>query len=168
MKAFILGSVSARSILLDSLKAARSSKFVKEAYLIWGPYDMICKVEVPSIGYLNSVLDLLHENEVVDTNTLIVNEEGGLSFEVDNVDNIRKCAYIFIKLRRPAAPKLWDTFLRGIEDITEAHQLFGMYDVIISVKEEARDEYFERVFKKLWLLGEVNLTSTYTSFTLKF
>ncbi|MCS7136263.1 MAG: Lrp/AsnC ligand binding domain-containing protein [Nitrososphaerota archaeon] len=167
MKAFILGSVSTRSALLDSLKAARASSLVKEAYLIWGPYDMLCKVEVSSLGQINTVLDLLYDNEVIDTNTLIVNEEGGLTFEVNDVDKIRKCAYIFIKLKRPAAPRLWDTFLKSIDDVTEAHQLFGMYDVVISVREEAREEYFERVFKRLWLLTEVNLTSTYTYFTLK-
>ncbi|MEM0089960.1 MAG: Lrp/AsnC ligand binding domain-containing protein [Nitrososphaerota archaeon] len=167
MKAFILGSVSTRSALIDSLKAIRDSGLVKEAYLIWGPYDMLCKVEVSSLGQLNTVLDLLHDSEVIDTNTLIVNEEGGLTFEVKDVDKIKKCAYIFIKLRRPAAPRLWDTFLKSIEDVTEAHQLFGMYDVVISVREEAREEYFERVFKRLWLLTEVNLTSTYTCFTLK-
>ncbi|PUA32713.1 MAG: hypothetical protein B9J98_03835 [Candidatus Terraquivivens tikiterensis] len=167
MKAFILGSVSTRSALVDSLRAARNSSFIKEAYLIWGPYDMLCKAEVSSLGQLNTVLDLLHDSEVVDTNTLIVNEEGGLTFEVEDVDKIKKCAYIFMKLRRPAAPRLWDTFLKGIEDITEAHQLFGMYDVVISVREEAREEYFDRVFKRLWLLTEVNLTSTHTCFTLK-
>jgi len=167
MKAFILGSVSTRSALVDSLKTVRDSGLVREAYLIWGPYDMICKVEVSSLGQLNTVLDLLHDSEVIDTNTLIVNEEGGLTFEVKDIDKIRKCAYIFMKLRRPAAPRLWDTFLKSIEEVMEAHQLFGMYDVVISVREEAREDYFERVFKRLWLLTEVNLTSTYTCFTLK-
>ena len=167
MKAFVLGSVSTRSALVDSLKAVRASDIVREAYLIWGPYDMICKAEVSSLGQLNTLLDLLHDNNIIDTNTMIVNEEGGLSFEVDNAEKIRKCAYIFIKMRRPSAPRLWDTFLKSIEDIVEAHQLFGMYDVIVAVREDAREEYFDRVFKRLWLLTEINLTSTYTSFTLK-
>jgi hypothetical protein len=33
--------------------------------------------------------------------------------------------------------------------------------------EEAREDFFNRFFKKLWLLTEVNMTSTHTMFTVK-
>jgi len=167
MKAFVLGSVGTRSGLIETLNAVRGSNIVREAYLIWGPYDLICKVEVASLGQLNSLLDLLNDNGVVDTNTLIVNSEGRLSFESEDVDTISKCAYIFIKVRRPAVPKLWDKYLKTIEDIVESHELFGMYDVVLAVREEVREEFFDKVFRKLWLLTEVNLTSTHTMFTVK-
>ncbi len=167
MKAFVLATVGTRSGLLEALQAVRGSNIVKEAYLIWGPYDMICKVEAASIGQMNTLLDLMYDQGFIDSNTLIVNDEGGLSFEVENVNTIKKCAYIFIKKRRPSAPRLWDKYLKGIEDIVEAHELFGMWDVVVAVREEAREEFFDRVFKKLWILTEVNLTSTQTMFTVK-
>ncbi|MDJ0269972.1 MAG: hypothetical protein NXY59_05430 [Aigarchaeota archaeon] len=34
------------------------------------------------------------------------------------------------------------------------------WDVVVAVREEAREEFFDRLFKKLWILTEVNLTST--------
>lgn len=167
MKAFVLGTVGSRSGLIEALEAVRKTNIVKEAYLIWGPYDLICKVETSTIGQLNTLLDVMYEQGFVDSNTMIVNDEGGLSYEVDNINEIKKCAYIFIKKRRPAAPRLWDKYLKSIDDIVEAHELFGMWDVVVSVREDAREEFFERVFKKLWLLTEVNLTSTHTMFTVK-
>jgi hypothetical protein len=103
---------------------------------------------------------------VVDTNTLIVNE-GGLSVEREGCGGRRKSAYVFIKMRRPSAPKLWEKYLMSIEDVLEAHELFGMWDVVVSVAEEAREDFFNRFFKKLWLLTEVNMTSTHTMFTVK-
>jgi hypothetical protein len=51
--------------------------------------------------------------------------------------------------------------------VLEAHELFGMWDVVVSVAEEAREDFFNRFFKKLWLLTEVNMTSTHTMFTVK-
>jgi len=167
MKAFVLATVGARSGLIEGLEAVRRANIVKEAYLIWGPYDLICKVEISTIGQLNTLLDIMYDQGFIDSNTMIVNDEGGLSYELDNSANIRKCAYIFIKKRRPSAPRLWDKYLRSIDDIVEAHELFGMWDVVVAVKEEAREDFFERVFKKLWLLTEVNLTSTHTMFTVK-
>jgi DNA-binding Lrp family transcriptional regulator len=80
MKAFVLGTVGTRSSLLDTLSGVRGDKNVEESYLIWGPYDIISKVRADSLPQLNSILDVMREHGVVDTNTLIVNE-GGLSVE---------------------------------------------------------------------------------------
>ena len=167
MKAFVLATVGTRSGLIEGLNAVRGVGIVKEAYLIWGPYDLLCKVEVSSLGQLNTLLDVMYDSGFVDSNTMVVNDEGGLSYELPDCDKVKKCAYILIKKRRPGAPRLWEKYLRNIEDILEAHELFGMWDVIVGVREEAREEFFDRVFKKLWLLTEVNLTSTHTVFTLK-
>ncbi|MEM4302811.1 MAG: Lrp/AsnC ligand binding domain-containing protein [Candidatus Caldarchaeum sp.] len=166
MKAFVLGTVGTRSGLTETLTAVRSDKNVEESYLIWGPYDVISKVNAESLPHLNRILDHMREHGVVDTNTLIVNE-GGLSFEKENCSSRRKCAYIFIKMKRPSAPKLWEKYLMAIDEVLEGHELFGMWDVVVSVAEEARDDFFNRVFKRLWLLTEVNMTSTHTMFTVK-
>ncbi|MEM0384352.1 MAG: Lrp/AsnC ligand binding domain-containing protein [Candidatus Caldarchaeum sp.] len=166
MKAFVLGTVGTRSGLTETLAAVRSDKNIEESYLIWGPYDTVSKVNCESLKHLNQVLDVMREHGVVDTNTLIVNE-GGLSFEKENCGKTRKCAYIFIKMRRPSAPKLWEKYLMSIEEVLEGHELFGMWDVVVSVAEEARTDFFNRVFKRLWLLTEVNMTSTHTMFTVK-
>lgn len=166
MKAFVLGTVGTRSGLIETLSAVRSDKNVVESYLIWGPYDLIAKTIFDSLSQLDSFLNLLRDHGVVDTNTLIVNDNG-LSFEKPELEKIKKCAYIFIKMRRPSAPKLWEKYLMAIDDVAEGHEIFGMWDVVVSVKEEARDEFFDRVFKKLWLLTEVNMTSTHTMFTVK-
>ncbi len=166
MKAFVLGTVGTRSSLLDTLSGVRGDKNVEESYLIWGPYDIISKVKADSLPQLNSILDVMREHGVVDTNTLIVNE-GGLSVEKEGCGGRRKSAYVFIKMRRPSAPKLWEKYLMSIEDVLEAHELFGMWDVVVSVAEEAREDFFNRFFKKLWLLTEVNMTSTHTMFTVK-
>ncbi len=166
MKAFVLGTVGSRSGLIETIQAIRSDKNVEESYLIWGPYDVLSKVNVESLKHLNSVLDSMRGYGVVDTNSLIVNE-GGLSFEKEGAGSRRKCAYIFIKMRRPSAPKLWEKYLMSIDEILEGHELFGMWDVVVSVDEDARDDFFNRVFKRLWLLTEVNMTSTHTMFTVK-
>jgi len=167
VKAFLLGTVATRGGLIECLNAVRGSDLVKEAYLIWGPYDLICKVEVDSLGQLNRLLDIFNDQGVVDSNTMLVNQEGGLSYEKSGADVTKKCAYIFMKLRRPAAPKLWDKYISTLDDIVEAHQLFGMYDVVVAVREEAREDFFDRIFRKLWVLTEVNLNSTHTMFTVK-
>jgi len=166
MKAFILGTVGTRSGLVETLTAVRSDKNVKESYLIWGPYDLISETMIDSLTQLDSLLNLMRDHGVVDTNTMLVNE-AGLSFTKPELENARKCAYIFIKMRRPSAPKLWEKYLKAIDDIAAAYELFGMWDVVVSVAEEAREDFFNRVFKKLWLLTEVNMTSTHTMFTVK-
>lgn len=166
MKAFILGTVGTRSGLIETINAIRTDKNVEETYLIWGPYDTLTKVSADNLQHLNSILDAMRGYGVVDTNTLIVNE-GGLSFEKEGSSKRRKCAYIFIKMRRPSAPKLWEKYLMSIDEVMEGHELFGMWDVVVSVAEEARDDFFNKVFKRLWLLTEVNMTSTHTMFTVK-
>ncbi len=166
MKAIILGTVGTRSGLVETLTAVRSDKNVKESYLIWGPYDLISEVQIESLTMLDSLLNLMRDHGVVDTNTLIVNE-AGLSFTKPEFDGVKKCAYIFIKMRRPSAPKLWEKYLKAIEDVASAYELFGMWDVVVTVIEDAREDFFNRVFKKLWLLTEVNMTSTHTMFTVK-
>ncbi len=123
MKAFVLGTVGTRSGLTETLTAVRSDKNIEEAYLIWGPYEVVSKVTADSLSHLNHILDIMREHGVVDTNTLIVNE-GGLSFEKENCATRRKCAYIFIKMKRPSAPKLWEKYLRSIDEILEGHELF--------------------------------------------
>jgi len=166
MIAFVLGTVGTRSGLTETLNAVRADKDVREAYLIWGPYDLIAKVNAENLPHLNRILDNMREHGVIDTNTLIVNE-GGLSFQKEDASTRRKCAYIFIKMRRPSAPRLWEKYLIAIDEILEGHELFGMWDVVVSVAEEAREDFFNRVFKRLWLLTEVNMTSTHTMFTVK-
>ncbi|MCS6784020.1 MAG: Lrp/AsnC ligand binding domain-containing protein [Candidatus Caldarchaeum sp.] len=166
MKAFVLGTVGTRSGLIETITSLRNDKNIEESYLIWGPYDVLSKVSADSLKHLNSILDAMRAHGVVDTNTLIVNE-GGLSFEKEGAPSRRKCAYIFVKMRRPSAPKLWEKYLMSIDEILEGHELFGMWDVVVSVAEEARDDFFNRVFKRLWLLTEVNMTSTHTMFTVK-
>lgn len=166
MKAFILGTVGTRSGLVETLSAVRADKNVRESYLIWGPYDLLSKTTFENLQQLDSFLNLMRDHGVVDTNTMLVNE-GGLSFEKTEMEGVKKCAYIFIKMRRPSAPKLWEKYLRAIDDVVEGHELFGMWDVVVSVAEDAREEFFDRVFKKLWLLTEVNMTSTHTMFTVK-
>jgi DNA-binding Lrp family transcriptional regulator len=164
VKAFILGSVGKRSELIECLQATRRAQFVEEAYLIFGTADIIAKVRVNNLEQINSVLDTLYQNGIVDTNTLIVNE-AGLNFERQLDKPKKKCAYTFIKIRRPAAPRLWDRFLQGIEYVTEAYEIFGIYDVIVGVSEDARSDFFNSYFRKLWLLTEINMNSTTTMFT---
>jgi len=114
VKAYILGTVGTRSQLIECLEATKRTQFVKEAYLIFGTADLIAKVEVETLSQINTVLDNLYHNGVVDTNTLIVNS-AGLNFERPESSSRRKCAYTFIKIRRPAAPRLWDRFLQTID-----------------------------------------------------
>lgn len=153
-----------RSELIECLQATRRAQFVEEAYLIFGTADIIAKVKVNNLEQINSVLDTLYQNGIVDTNTLIVNE-AGLNFERQLDKPKKKCAYTFIKIRRPAAPRLWDRFLQGIEHVTEAYEIFGIYDVIVGVSEDARSDFFNSYFRKLWLLTEINMNSTTTMFT---
>lgn len=164
MKAYILGSVGKRSELIECLHATRRTQFVKEAYLVFGTVDILAKLEFNTIEQLNSVLDTLYQNGVVDTNTLIVNS-AGLNYERQTPAIKKKCAYTFIKIRRPAAPKLWDRFLHSLEHVLEAHEVFGIYDVIVGVSEDARSDFFNSYFRKLWLLTEINMNSTTTMFT---
>lgn len=164
VKAFILGTVGNRGALIECLQATRQAQFVKEAYLIFGTADLIAKIEVKTIEQINTVLDTLYQNGVVDTNTLIVNE-AGLNYERTLTAPKRKCAYTFIKIRRPAAPRLWDRFLQRIEHVLEAYEIFGIYDVIVGVSEDAKSDYFNSFFRKLWLLTEINMNSTTTMFT---
>ncbi|MCS7146174.1 MAG: Lrp/AsnC ligand binding domain-containing protein [Nitrososphaerota archaeon] len=164
MKAFILGSVGKRSELIECLHATRRIQLVREAYLIFGTADIIAKVEVNTIEQINSVLDTLYQNGVVDTNTLIVNS-AGLNFERQLTTPKKKCAYTFIKIRRPAAPRLWDRFLQSIEHVMEAYEIFGIYDVIVGVGEDAKSDFFNSYFRRLWLLTEINMNSTTTMFT---
>lgn len=166
MKAFVLSVISPRSGLVQALNAVRSSKLVKEAYLIYGTYDMICKAEFEGLEQLDSLLDILQQNGLQDSNTLIV-KEGGLSFEKEGCHETRKSAYIFAKIRRPSAPRFWEKHLRSIGPVMEAHETFGLYDIVISIAEEARADFFNKVFRQLWLLTEVNLTATHTMFTVK-
>jgi DNA-binding Lrp family transcriptional regulator len=164
VKAYILGTVGTRSQLIQCLEATRQTQFVKEAYLIFGTADIIVKVEVENLPQINTVLDNLYHNGVVDTNTLIVNS-AGLSFERPESTSRKKCAYTFIKIRRPAAPRLWDRFLQTIDHVLEAYEIFGIYDVIVGVAAEARHDFFNSYFRKLWLLTEINMNSTTTMFT---
>lgn len=166
MKAFVLSIISPRSGLAQALSAVRSSKMVREAYLVYGAYDMLCKIEFDSLLQIDSFLELLQQYGLQDSNTLIV-KEGGLSFEKEGVDETEKCAYIFGKIRRPSVPKFWETHLRSIDSVMEAHELYGLYDVVISVREDARIDFYNKVFKQLWLLTEVNLTATHTMFTVR-
>ncbi|MCS7143070.1 MAG: Lrp/AsnC ligand binding domain-containing protein [Aigarchaeota archaeon] len=164
MKAFVLGTVGARSELLNCLDAVRRSNLVSEAYLIFGIHDIICKVEFERLQQLNGLLDVLTQNGVVDSNTMIVNSEG-LSFEREGGYKRKKCAYTFIKIRRPAAPRLWETFLKSVDTIAEAHEVYGMYDVVVGVSEDAKHDFFNRYFRRLWLLTDINMTNTHTFFT---
>jgi len=166
MKAYILSIISPRSGLVQALNAVRSSKIVREAYLIYGTYDLICKVEFDSFPQIDSFLEVLQENGLQDSNTLIV-KEGGLNFEREECDKTEKCAFIFGKIKRPSVPKFWEKHLKSIESVMEAHELYGLYDVVISVSENARTDFYNQVFKQLWLLTEVNLTATHTMFTVK-
>ncbi len=166
MKAFILALIGTRSGLIQALNAVRESEHVREAYLVYGSYDLICKTEFEDFEQLNTVLDMLNRNGLQDSNTLIVNDRG-LSFEKEECDKTRKSAYIFIKIRRPSVPKFWEKHLRSIEPVMEAHEVYGLYDVVVSIREEAREEFFDKVFRQLWLLTEVNMTSTNTMFTVK-
>lgn len=164
IKAYILGIVGSRSELISCLEASRKIQFVKEAYLIYGAYDLICKVEVEKLEQINMILDNLFQNGVVDSNTLIANN-AGLSLEKPETHKKRKCAYTFIKIRRPAAPKLWDKFLSNIDAVLEAYEVYGFYDVVVGVSEDARTDFFNNYFRKLWLLTDINLNSTTTTFT---
>lgn len=164
IKAYILGIVGSRSELISCLEASRKIQFVKEAYLIYGAYDLICKVEVDKLEQINVVLDNLFQNGIVDSNTLIVNS-AGLNLEKPESSKKKKCAYTFIKIRRPAAPKLWDKFLNSIDAVLEAHEVYGFYDVVVSVSEDVRSDFFNNYFRKLWLLTDINLNSTTTTFT---
>lgn len=166
MKAFILGVISTRSGLIQALNAVRSSNLVREAYLLYGSYDLICKTEFESFDRLNSLLEMLNRTGLQDSNTLIVNESG-LSFEREGCDKTCKSAYIFIKIRRPSAPKFWEKHLRSIEPVMEAYEVYGFYDVVVSISEDAREDFFNKVFRQLWLLTEVNMTATHTMFTVK-
>jgi len=166
MRAFVLGVISTRSGLLNALEAVRSSDLVKEAYLLFGSYDLICKTEFEGFDQLNSLLEILNRTGLHDSNTLIVND-AGLSFEKEGCDETRKSAYIFIKIRRPSAPKFWEKHLRSIEPVMEAHEVYGLYDVVVGISEEAREDFFNKVFRPLWLLTEVNMTATHTMFTVK-
>ncbi|MEM0375522.1 MAG: Lrp/AsnC ligand binding domain-containing protein [Nitrososphaerota archaeon] len=166
IKAFVLGVVGSRSELVSSLNAIRNLPNVEEAYLLWGTYDVIAKVVVPSLEDLNSVLDGLYRSGVVDSNTLIVNP-GGLSLEKPESRSKRKCAYTFIKIRRPAAPRLWGRFLSEIDAVMEAYEIFGMYDVIVAVSEDVRADFFDSYFRKLWILTEINMNNTTTMFTVE-
>lgn len=166
MKAYILSIISPRSGLVQALNAVRSSKIVKEAYLIYGAYDLICKIEFDNFSQIDAFLDMLQQNGLQDSNTLIV-KEGGLSFEAEECDRTEKCAYIFGKIKRPSIPKFWEKHLKSIESVMEAHELYGLYDVVITVSEDARTDFYNKVFKQLWLLTEVNLTATHTMFTVK-
>lgn len=166
IRAFVLGIVGSRSELISSLRSIRSSPHVDEAYLIWGTYDVIAKVTVPDLEDLNSVLDSLYRSGVVDSNTLIVNPRG-LNLEKPESKTKRKCAYTFIKIRRPAAPRLWERFLSEIEPVMEAYEIFGMYDVIVAVSEDVRHDFFDSYFRKLWILTEINMNNTTTMFTVE-
>lgn len=166
LKAFVLGIVGARSELLSCLEAVRASNLVVEAYLIYGTYDIICKVEFENFAQLNGLLDVLTQNGVVDSNSMIVNSEG-LSFEKEEARKKRKHAYTFIKIRRPAAPRLWETFLRSIDTVLEAHEVYGIYDVVVGVSEDAKVDFFNSYFRRLWLLTDINMTNTHTFFTLE-
>ncbi|MEM0079268.1 MAG: Lrp/AsnC ligand binding domain-containing protein [Nitrososphaerota archaeon] len=166
MKAFVLSIISPRSGLVQALNAVRSSRIVREAYLIYGTYDMISKIEVDNFQQIDSFLELLQQNGLQDSNTLIV-KEGGLSFERENCDKVEKCAYIFAKIKRPSTPKFWERHIKSIDAIMEVHELFGLYDAVMSVEENARVDFYNKVFKQLWLLTEVNLAATHTMFTVK-
>ncbi|MCS7125839.1 MAG: Lrp/AsnC ligand binding domain-containing protein [Aigarchaeota archaeon] len=166
MKAFVLSIISPRSGLVQALNAVKSSRMVKEAYLIYGTYDLICKIEFDNLTQVDSFLEVLQQHGLQDSNTLIV-KEGGLSFEKERASEIEKCAYIFGKIRRPSVPKFWEAHLKSIEPVLEAHELYGLYDVVIGVREDVRADFYNQVFKQLWLLTEVNLTATHTMFTVK-
>ncbi|MCL7402293.1 MAG: Lrp/AsnC ligand binding domain-containing protein [Thaumarchaeota archaeon] len=166
MKAYILSIISPRSGLVQALNAVKSSKIVREAYLIYGTYDLICKIEFDNFSQVDTFLDMLQENGLQDSNTLIV-KEGGLSFEREECNQTEKCAYIFGKIKRPSVPKFWEKHLKSMKSVMEAHELYGLYDVVISVSEDARTDFYNQVFKQLWLLTEVNLTATHTMFTVK-
>lgn len=166
MKAYILSTISPRSGLVQALNVVRSSKIVREAYLIYGTYDLLCKIEFDNFSQIDAFLDMLQQNGLQDSNTLIV-KEGGLSFEREECEKTKKCAFIFGKIKRPSVPKFWEKHLKSMEMVMEAHELYGLYDVVITVSEDARTDFYNKVFKQLWLLTEVNLTATHTMFTVE-
>lgn len=166
VRAFVLGTVGSRSELVSCLEGVRAVPRVEEAYLIWGTYDIIAKVTVERLEDINDVLDAMYRAGVVDSNTLIVNPRG-LNLEKPEARTKRKCAYTFVKIRRPAAPRLWERFLSGIEAVLESYEVFGIYDVIVAVSEDVRSDFFDSYFRKLWLLTEINMNNTTTMFTVE-
>jgi hypothetical protein len=169
MKAFILGVLSTRVGLEDCINAIRKQQMEKlkrgETYLLYGHFDIISKFEGERED-LELLLEIMASNGVADTNTMIV-DELGLNYEVEGCDSIRKAAYVFLKSSRPTNFLLWESALKQIKDVVEFHEIYGFHDVVVSVREEARHNFLNKVSKPLWAIAQFGLTITQTMFTIE-
>jgi hypothetical protein len=169
MKAFVLGVMGARVDLegfLSAIRKLQSEKIKKgEAYLLYGDFDTIAKFEGDRNG-LELLLMTMSFHGVADTNTIIV-DESGMNYEVEGCDSIRKAAYILLKSVRPTNLSAWQSILKQIEDVTEFHEIYGAYDVLVSVREEARHDFLRRVLKPIRSLTKYGLIATNTLFTIE-
>jgi hypothetical protein len=167
MKAFVLGFLSTTSGLVDALTSIRSSKLQRETYILYGNYDVISKTDTETADGIPKLLEVMARNGVVDTHTLIVDERLDLSYEADDCKDVRKCAYVFLKSRRPFNYGRWAAPLKSNKLIAEAHATYGFYDAILSVREEARKNFLHDVSMYLWSLSDIGVIGTQTLFTVE-
>jgi DNA-binding Lrp family transcriptional regulator len=165
-KAFILAQCGIDINLETIIEEIRELHGVNEAYLMYGPYDLLVKSATENTRELAALIRTLGTKGVVTTTTFIVDKNLGLSFEKDNSDKIRKCAYVFIKVQQVAEISKLEKPLKDEKlPILEAHSVFGRYDVIISIEEAARSKMFSQVTKYLRSLE--GITSCDTLFTVE-
>jgi hypothetical protein len=168
MKAFVLGFLSTTANLVESLTAIREEADSRnDTYVLYGGYDIISKTDTEAADGVPKLLGIMAKNGVLDTHTLIVDERLGLSFETKDCKDSKKCAYVFLKSKRPFDYKKWEAPLRSNTFITEAHATYGFYDAVLSVREEARKNFLHGVSMYLWSLREIGVIGTQALFTVE-
>jgi hypothetical protein len=163
MKVFVLGILGTR-IGPEPLEALRAIE--KETYLVYGDYDVISRVE----GTPDKVHETIRQmwlRGVADTNTLIVNEESELKYVSSECGNARKCAYVLMKSVRPTRFHEWIGPIGANKFVCEAHEIYGVYDAIVSIREEGRSNFLKEVITPLFELTREGLIGTKTLFTVE-
>lgn len=167
VKAFILGLIGTLTELEPCLERIRQYPQQKDSYLTYGIYDSISKVEVTSQEELTGFLNIIESLGVEDTETMSVDETVGAMIERKDCDKTRKSAYIFMKMRTPKDYSVLMQSLRENDNIVEAYPLHGRYDLVVSVREDARRRLFKKVIKHLRLLRPKGIASTTTCITVE-
>ena len=144
MKAYVLGIIGASTDAGKLIKGLRTYSFVKEAYLLYGTYDLIAKVEVEKPTELSRSLVRFREEGIAGTASYIVNANH-LDYESPSCKKTKKSAYLFCRV----SEYIDDSFIREVlsdsTSLCEAAYVFGAYDLIFSVNEKVRDQVFRKV-----------------------
>ena len=68
-------------------------------------------------------------------------------------------AFVFINSESGAEDELLEE-LKKIENVVEAHGIYGLYDVVVKVKADTMDELKDMIHRKLRRLDNVRSTLT--------